>query len=922
MSQKGSSSTVPPPPPGRVIESVASTKLVPPRGARRLMPRDALQARLLDARRQRCVIVQGPAGSGKTSTLVAWRQALLALDFDVAWLSVAAEDNELMRFVGCLLASIAVVDDDAVREAALLVGRDCSEAILEHCVITVVEALSTRQRDLVLIIDDVQLLDDIRIHPVLQWLLEYAPPNLHLAFGTRTAPPLSLARPRAQDLVSEFDLKDLRFSAEESERFLREHLGHIDRRDAQVLHELTDGWVAGLQLFAIDLQAKRGAGYARVQVRDAQAFASYFEQEVLVNLAAEDLELLTRASACNRLCASLCATLMNQPHAVASMTSRLARLDRDNLFISQVSSHDHESWYRVHPLLREVLATRLEGVSEAERRALHARAWRWFELRGHLDEAVRHAVHAADQQAAADIVEACAVDMMGRGELAQLANLMRRLPAEQVQARFALRLVTAYLSMYARDLGSLKAALLQLEAGQDTISTHERFAVRLLRGALAMQRDDTDAVRALQPELQAIPDDSRAFAFAGRAHLLAWMHMYEGEYEAARAVLGEGARHNTAPARRLVGRALEGMSLALEGRMAEAERLLREVHRESELYGQAHMDVAGLADGLLGETLYEFNELKAVCRLLEPRLELLERTSLPDAALRALVALARSHWRLGRRLEALEHIERLEDYAMRQGLDRALAQALALRLRVHLAQGATSQAMDVLERLNLLGAQHAASTRGTAAETFRICEWGRAETCLHWQDFDGAAACLGPLLEHTATAGRWSGVAALHLNLAIAQRGRGDLHAAREYLFKAVQLGHQLGLVRSLLDVSTQVPAMLEALLRDEVLDPVLAFYVKRLLAAASHTELVAGPPASAPSAVAADLLNDREREVLALVAQAMPNKKIARVIGVTPHTVKWHLRKIYAKLGVSERDEAVARMRDLELGGDFPGFH
>ncbi len=38
-------------------------------------------------------------------------------------------------------------------------------------------------------------------------------------------------------------------------------------------------------------------------------------------------------------------------------------------------------------------------------------------------------------------------------------------------------------------------------------------------------------------------------------------------------------------------------------------------------------------------------------------------------------------------------------------------------------------------------------------------------------------------------------------------------------------------------------------------------------------------------------------------------------MLGVTPHTVKWHLRKIYAKLGVAERDEAVARLRDLELG-------
>ncbi|RWA49075.1 hypothetical protein AU476_31170 [Cupriavidus sp. UYMSc13B] len=80
------------------------------------MPREALMARLLDARRQRCVVIQGQAGSGKTSTLMAWRKAMLSLGYDV-WLAVAgAEDNDPARFFECLLASIAEADAAAVRE--------------------------------------------------------------------------------------------------------------------------------------------------------------------------------------------------------------------------------------------------------------------------------------------------------------------------------------------------------------------------------------------------------------------------------------------------------------------------------------------------------------------------------------------------------------------------------------------------------------------------------------------------------------------------------------------------------------------------------------------------------------------------------------------------------------------------------------
>ncbi|MNM98048.1 transcriptional regulator NarL [compost metagenome] len=47
-----------------------------------------------------------------------------------------------------------------------------------------------------------------------------------------------------------------------------------------------------------------------------------------------------------------------------------------------------------------------------------------------------------------------------------------------------------------------------------------------------------------------------------------------------------------------------------------------------------------------------------------------------------------------------------------------------------------------------------------------------------------------------------------------------------------------------------------------------------------------------------------------------LPNKKIARALGISPETVKWYLSQIYGKLGVKSRDEAVALVRDLEFGG------
>lgn len=59
--------------------------------------------------------------------------------------------------------------------------------------------------------------------------------------------------------------------------------------------------------------------------------------------------------------------------------------------------------------------------------------------------------------------------------------------------------------------------------------------------------------------------------------------------------------------------------------------------------------------------------------------------------------------------------------------------------------------------------------------------------------------------------------------------------------------------------------------------------------------------------------LTAREREVLQLMAQGLANKQIALSLGISEHTVKFHLSSLYTKMGISSRTEAVRR--GIELG-------
>ncbi|MDQ4075724.1 MAG: response regulator transcription factor, partial [Chloroflexota bacterium] len=60
--------------------------------------------------------------------------------------------------------------------------------------------------------------------------------------------------------------------------------------------------------------------------------------------------------------------------------------------------------------------------------------------------------------------------------------------------------------------------------------------------------------------------------------------------------------------------------------------------------------------------------------------------------------------------------------------------------------------------------------------------------------------------------------------------------------------------------------------------------------------------------------LTDRELEVLHLLAQGLTNRQMAEALSVVLGTVKAHNNRIYGKLGVSNRVQAVARARELGL--------
>jgi DNA-binding NarL/FixJ family response regulator len=133
-------------------------------------------------------------------------------------------------------------------------------------------------------------------------------------------------------------------------------------------------------------------------------------------------------------------------------------------------------------------------------------------------------------------------------------------------------------------------------------------------------------------------------------------------------------------------------------------------------------------------------------------------------------------------------------------------------------------------------------------------------------------------------------------------------------------------------DPQAQVVILTSFSERDEILSALDAGAIGYLLKDAEPDELIRGVRAAArgdsplapkaartlltsrSSSASGDQLTAREREVLVLVARGLPNKLIARELGIAEKTVKAHLTTVFQRIGVTDRVQATIWARDHNL--------
>jgi LuxR family maltose regulon positive regulatory protein len=288
---------------------LTAKQTVPPVRAA-LVDRRRLTDRLNAGLAGRLILVAAPPGAGKSTLLSSWLRGADRPAMPAAWLSLDEGDNDPARFFLYLTAALEQVLPGAGEGARALLGapRPAPPAALMAALLS---GLERPQRPFLLVLDDFHSLTAPGLIEAVALLVEHLPPGAHLVIGSRSEPPLPLARLRVRGELTELRGADLRFTPAEAAAFLAGGMGlQLPEALVETLEARTEGWVAGLQLAGLSLRGRPDPAAAVAAFSGTHRYVlDYLAAEVLERQRPEVRAFLLATAVLEQLTGPLCDAL-------------------------------------------------------------------------------------------------------------------------------------------------------------------------------------------------------------------------------------------------------------------------------------------------------------------------------------------------------------------------------------------------------------------------------------------------------------------------------------------------------------------------------------------------------------------------------------------------------------------------------------
>lgn len=880
-------------------------KLLPPPARPDTVMRRALLERLMGVGSPPLAVLQGPAGCGKSTTLQQIHDALGAQQWATAWLVLDEADNDPQRFETQWHAMLRCARrGDASSLAPRAAGTGLADWTLG--------ALGGLPQRVALFLDDFHALHEPSILAFLRSLLPRLPGRVRVFIGSRSLPDIGLASLLVAGRAAVLRAEDLRFSATESQAFFAQgDAAPMADEEIHLIHQRTEGWPAGLQLFRLTL--------ANPAVRDAleelaahgpRELTEYLSENVVSMQRPEVREFLLRTSLLRRLSGPLCDAVLGR----SGSHDILQQLEHDGLFLSALDASG--TWFRYHGLFAAYLRDSLLRTDPGAAARLHGLAARWHFAQGALEEAVHHAIEAGDMPLAVQALNAWATRLVSTAELVTAASWYNRVGLEEVAQHPDLMVKIAWALIFLRRSARLRPLLnlLGQQRGRGRIAETTDPSVVLSMAALF--EDDLPGAATLLANVSEIQDPATsgfaAFELGAAANLKAFHALGCGDAEAARRLLVLAQSHNgRADAAFSAGYtlAVDGMASLLAAQPRQALRNLAAAAPRRDRPAGA-MASAALAASQIWAA-YEVDALDEVERLAGQFGEQIASGAVPDFIAAALVSIARTHLARGRADQAHATLDTLDRIAFDSGWPRLVRMVEWERVRIALLDGHLSRARAMAQRI-------AAGTPQADGEWMAMSDLaggqilGPVRLALHAAEPEEAARLL-QAMEPLCAARPLLLLKSLALKALLLQQ-RGQATAAQRVLLKALELAAPGECLRVFLDegprmhhLLAQARPALASLGAGGAGERTHAFACQVLRAAgiAPEQEAQLSPGPDEP-------LSERERHVLRLLCEGASNRDLATQLAISENTVKFHLKNLYGKLGVASRAQAIHAARGL----------
>ncbi|UMZ10610.1 hypothetical protein I9018_24430 [Pseudomonas sp. MPFS] len=879
-----------------MLSPLLSTKVLPPRRSRGTLPRPRLEQLIERIADSSITVLSAPPGFGKSTLASTWAEAAQARGAKVAWLNMDEADTSAERVLLYVTAALQRGfgqgdDGNLLMELSLLPA--------EHLSTLLVNDLERRTEQCYLFVDDYHCVPPAVMVAAFDSLVRFAPDNFHLVFCGRGDLPASLLAHIYADAYLEVDAAQLRFDLDEThDLMLRTGEASIDAAQLMELHSATDGWIAALRASLLTLR-QRPSGSTRV----ANSISSLMD-ELVDRLPATLAIQLSRLAAIDKFNITLAEMLTGTPNGAALIDD----LDRRQLFL--ITLDDHAQWFSFHPLFREHLRRR---VPSAELSAILERTAQWYAGQRLWMDAVHAALACGDIDSARNWIAHCAMEMVEHGDFILLLDWQRQLRDRLLESPVQLKLALGWAAGLAMDSPQARAFLNEVHQAlpglaDDNQRTHLEWECQALDAMLLALEDKSQAggtlASACLPHLKDRPWISNTLL-----NVLSFSHLQAcrwQEFYSMPAMIRAPLEPNRYQFNQIYRMCLLGYAEALQGRLLQAATILEEALRmTSPGHGEGgdkrHPVLRALPSGLLVAVDYLLGNFKEAARLSMENIETVKITGFLDCACWHLITASRLSGNTVGRQGARYFLEEGHRLANTRSWPRLQAHLLLERTRVCLLEQKNLEANACANQLQALCLTHAPDIADGISEYACLASladlW--CEACGLHRNANLEKA--EELRQRTQQRNLRLMQLRLASSLAIVHWQRRATVKASAYITEAAELLEHCNAPQGLLDLPAQ-----------ESLQQILAYIgqlpktnqeVKKRL-----QQLIISDATNVDSPSASHQiikLTSKERNVLELVAQGKSNKEIAKLLGVTPETIKSHMKHIFSKLQVDSRAQA-----------------